>query len=112
MLLFALILGIAGVYVSSTFVRLEVFGSISVIVLASLGLTALTKEFFKNKPEGKKPIGKLIKLPYVTGIIILLIIPMIFPVDANTLSMSKSPPTILNGGSIYQISSNDWLDSM
>ncbi|MEK0344783.1 MAG: STT3 domain-containing protein, partial [Nitrosopumilus sp.] len=45
MLLFSLILGIVGVYVSSTFVRLEVFGSIAVIVLASLGLTALTKEF-------------------------------------------------------------------
>ena len=112
MLLFALILGIVGVYVSSTFVRLEVFGSIAVIVLASLGLTALTKEFFKNKPQGKKPIGKLIKLPYVTGIIILLTIPMIFPVDANVLTMCKSPPTILNGGSIYQITSNDWLDSM
>ncbi|NMI82483.1 MAG: hypothetical protein EX284_05085, partial [Candidatus Nitrosopumilus sp. MTA1] len=112
MLFFALILGIAGVYVSSTFVRLEVFGSIAVIVLASLGLTALTKEFFKNKPQGKKPTGKLIKLPYVAGIIILLIIPMIFPVDANVLTISKSPPTILNGGSIYQISSNDWLDSM
>ena len=112
MLLFALILGIVGVYVSSTFVRLEVFGSIAVIVLASLGLTALTKEFFKNKPQGKKPTGKLIKLPYVAGIIILLIIPMIFPADANTLTMTKSPPTILNGGSIYQITSNDWLDSM
>ncbi|NWK08660.1 glycosyltransferase family 39 protein [Marine Group I thaumarchaeote] len=112
MLFFSLILGIIGVYVSSTFVRLEVFGSIAVIVLASLGLTALTKEFFKNKPQGKKPTGKLIKLPYVAGIIILLIIPMIFPVDANTPSMSKSPPTILNGGSIYQITSNDWLDSM
>ncbi|NWJ56608.1 glycosyltransferase family 39 protein [Marine Group I thaumarchaeote] len=112
MLLFALILGIVGVYVSSTFVRLEVFGSIAVIVLASLGLTALTKEFFKNKPQGKKPTGKLIKLPYVAGIIILLIIPMIFPVDANVLTISKFPPTILNGGSIYQITSNDWLDSM
>ena len=112
MLFFALILGIAGVYVSSTFVRLEVFGSIAVIVLASLGLTALTKEFFKNKPQGKKPTGKLIKLPYVAGIIILLIIPMIFPVDANVVTISKSPPTILNGGSIYQTSSTDWLDSM
>jgi len=112
MLLFPLILGIIGVYVSSTFVRLEVFGSIAVIILASLGLTALTKEFFKNKPEVKKTTGKLIKLPYVLGIIILLIMPMIFPVDANTLTMSKSPPTILNGGSTYGISSNDWLDSM
>ncbi|HJJ22636.1 MAG TPA: hypothetical protein OQH54_02840 [Nitrosopumilus sp.] len=137
MLLFALILGIVGVYVGSTFVRLEVFGSVAVIVLASLGLTALTKEFFKNKPEPinvvepeetesisefmpmieqkpkvKKPISKLIKLSYVTGIIILLIISMIFPVGANVFSASKIPPTILNGGSTFSITTTDWLDSM
>lgn len=112
MLLFSLILGIVGVYTSSTFVRLEVFGSIAVIVLASLGLTALTKEFFKNKPEGKKPTSKLIKLPYVAGIIILLMVPMIFPVGDGVSAMSKTPPTILNGGSIYLMSSTDWLDSL
>lgn len=112
MLSFSLILGIVGVYVSSTFVRLEVFASIAVIILASLGLTALTKEFFKNKHETKKPTGKLIKLPYVTGIIILLIIPMIYPVGADLFSLSKSPITIMNGGSAYPVSTNDWLDSM
>jgi len=112
MLFFSLILGIVGVYVSSTFIRLEVFGSVAVIVLASLGLTALTKEFFKNKPETKKPIGKLIKLSYVVGIIILLIIPMIFPGGGTASAMSKSVPTILNGGSNFVITSNDWLDSM
>jgi len=112
MLSFSLILGFAGVYISSTFVRLEVFGSIAVIILASLGLTALTKEFFKNKPNNKKPIGKLIKLPYVVGIIILLIIPMIYPVGADLFVLSKNPPTILNGGSNYKISTTDWLDSL
>jgi len=112
MLFFSLILGIVGVYVSSTFIRLEVFGSVAVIILASLGLTALTKEFFKNKPDNKKPIGKLIKLPYVTGIIILLIIPMIYPVGANLFVLSTAPPTILNGGSTFTISTTDWLDSM
>ncbi len=112
MLFFSLILGIVGVYVSSTFVRLEVFGSIAVIILASLGLTALTKEFFKNKPQTKKPISKLIKLPYVIGIIILLIIPMIFPVGSNVFAISKVPSTILNGGTVFPIASIDWLDSM
>ena len=112
MLSFSLILGIVGVYVSSTFVRLEVFGSVAVIVLASLGLTALTKEFFKNKPQAKKPIGKLIKLSYVVGIIILLLIPMIFPVGGSVFAISKVPPTILNGGTVFPIISTDWLDSM
>jgi len=112
MLSFSLILGLVGVYVSSTFVRLEVFASIAIIILASLGLTALTKEFFKNNHKAKKPIGKLIKLPYVAGIIILLIIPMIYPVDANLITLSKAPPTILNGGSAYSVATTDWLDSM
>jgi len=112
MLSFSLILGIAGVYVSSTFVRLEVFASVVVIILASLGLTALTKEFFKNRPDNKKPIGKLIKLPFVAGIIILLIIPMVYPVGADLFTLSKAPPTILNGGSVFTISTTDWLDSM
>jgi len=112
MLSFSLILGIIGVYTSSTFVRLEVFASIAIIILASLGLTALTKEFFKNKPNNKKPIGKLIKLPYVAGIIILLIIPMVYPVGADIFVLTKAPPTILNGGSSYPVSTTDWLDSM
>jgi dolichyl-diphosphooligosaccharide--protein glycosyltransferase len=112
MLFFSLILGIVGVYVSSTFVRLEVFGSVAVIVLASLGLTALTKEFFKNKPKAKKPLSKLVKLSYVTGIIALLIIPMIFPVGSSVFTISKIPPTILNGGTVFPIISTDWLDSM
>ena len=112
MLSFSLILGIIGVYVSSTFVRLEVFASISVIILASLGLTALTKEFFKNNTENKLPIGKLIKLSYVSGIIILLMVPLIFPVGGNLFVLSKAPPTILNGGSTFITSTSDWLDSM
>ncbi|MBA4717626.1 MAG: hypothetical protein HRO68_00345 [Nitrosopumilus sp.] len=112
MLSFSLILGLFGVYISSTFVRLEVFASIGVIILASLGLTALTKEFFKNKPDNQKPISKLIKLPFVAGIIILLIIPMIYPVGADLFSLTKAPPTIMNGGSSYTIGTTDWLDSM
>ena len=94
MLSFALILGIIGVYVSSTFVRLEVFASISIIILASLGLTALTKEFFKNQSESKKSIRNLIKLPYVAGIIILLIIPMIYPSGSEVSATSNVYPTI------------------
>ena len=111
MLSFSLILGICGVYISSTFVRLELFASIAVIVLASLGLTALTKEFFKNKSQSKKPIHKLLQLPFVTGIIILLLIPMIYPAGSEPSSITHTPPTILNGGSAFPIATNDWLDA-
>jgi len=109
---FSLILGIIGVYVSSTFVRLEVFASIGVIILASLGLTILSQEFLKNYNSEKKSIHKMIKMPYVAGIILLLVIPMVFPADGNLFSVSKAPPTILNGGSTFKISTTDWLDSL
>ena len=110
MLTFSLIIGITGVYVSSTFVRLELFASISLIILSSLGLTVLIKELFKN--TSTKSISKFIQLPYVTGIIILLMIPMVYPVGSETPTIVDVTPTILNGGSVYSIATNDWLDTL
>ena len=112
MLSFSLILGLCGVYISSTFVRLEVFASIAVIILASLGLTAVTKEFFKNKSQSKKSTNKLLQLSYVTGIIILLLIPNIYPVGSEPSTITHTPPTILNGGSAFTVATNDWLDAL
>ncbi len=111
MIAFSLILGITGVYVSSTFVRLEVFASVSIILLASLGLTVLTKEFFTNS-NSKKSYSKFMQLSFFTGIVILLIIPMIYPVGSETSRIIDIPPTILNGGSSYQIATSDWLDAL
>ena len=112
MLSFSLILGIAGVYVSSTFVRLEVFASVAVIILASLGLTILTKEFFKTKVELKLSNDKFIRVSYVVGVIVLLIVSITFPLDSNIFVASKVPPTILNGGTTFNVSTSDWLDSL
>ena len=109
MIAFSLILGLVGIYISSTFVRLEVFASISIIILASLGLTILINEIFISS---KKSTGKFIQIPFVGGIIILLMIPMVYPVGSETSSLMDLPPTILNGGSSYQIATNDWLDTL
>jgi len=111
MLSFSLIFGLVGVYISSTFVRLEVFASIAVILLASVGLTFLTKEFFNKSSTSKKQIGKLLQFPYVIGIIILLTIPMVYP-GLTPSEITDMPPTILNGGSSYQVSTNDWLETL
>ena len=51
MIAFSLIFGILGVYISSAFIRLEVFASIGIIILASLGISILIKEFFSRKTE-------------------------------------------------------------
>ena len=47
MAIFALIIGLVGVYFSSAFVRLEVFGSISIIILASIGVSILISKILK-----------------------------------------------------------------
>ena len=111
MLSFSIILGIMGVYVSSTFVRLEVFASISLIVLTSLGLSLLFNEFFRNR-DTKKPFDGLIKFSFVVGIFIIFLIPVVYPIDNNLITSTNIPPTILNGGSVFKITTSDWIDSL
>jgi len=111
MISFSLIIGIMGVYVSSAFVRLEVFASISIIILSSLGLSILLKEFF-NKNIETNIKNNIKRIVFSFGLIFLLVIPLTFPAQSNTLTMTDNPLTIMNGGSSFQISSSDWLDSM
>ena len=50
MAVFALITGIAGLYFSSTFVRLELFAAISIIILASIGISISNlKNIYRTK---------------------------------------------------------------
>ncbi len=111
MILFSLIFGLIGIYVSSAFVRLEVFASLSLIILSSLGLSVLVKEILNNT-ERKKFKNLIIKFSFLAGIIILLVFPISFPSNGNWITAAKTPPTILNGGSAYPVSTNDWLESM
>lgn len=114
MLTFALIIGLSGVYVTSAFIRLELFASISVIILSSLGLSILISEIFRRKKEKKGwfELSKKNKISYLTIIIILLLLPTTLPANANWITGIKSPPTILNGGTIFNMATNDWLDAM
>jgi dolichyl-diphosphooligosaccharide--protein glycosyltransferase len=111
MILFSLIFGLIGIYVSSAFVRLEVFASLSLIMLASIGLSMLVKDILNNT-ESKKFRNLIIKFLFISGIIILLVIPVSFPSNGNWITAAKTPPTILNGGTAYPVSTNDWLESM
>ncbi len=113
MLAFVLILGMAGVYISSAFVRLEVFAGVGVIALAAIGLSVLTREFFRKRPNTESPMGNRIRLPYVAGIIILLTIPMVYAGgDSQVFAATSQPPPILNGASYFPIATNDWLGAL
>jgi len=103
--LFALIIGITGVYVSSTFIRLEIFASISLIILGSIGLSVLTKGIFQIKFFGKK--NYLLKITFVAFILILFIVPLTYPTH-NWISTLDYPPSILTGGTSHLPLTNDW----
>ena len=111
MLSFSLIIGLIGVYVSSAFVRLEVFASLSIIILSSIGLSFLLKNLFSNTIENKSSII-FFKLPFIMGIVVLLMIPLVYPEERHVLALTDNPPTIMNGGTQYQINTPDWLETM
>jgi dolichyl-diphosphooligosaccharide---protein glycosyltransferase len=108
-IVFLLIITIFSVYLSSAFIRLEVFASLSLIFLGSIGLSVLIKEIFKIESINKK--NSLIKISFVGVIVILFAIPLNFPTDVNQITALDFAPTILNGGTSNSIS-NDWLDTL
>ena len=114
MVAFSLIFGILGVYISSAFIRLELFAAISVITLSSIGLAILASEIFKPAEKTRiavssSPAGKIL---FVAAVVALLLVPTLLPVQGNWVNSVKAPPTILNGGTNYNVANQDWLNSL
>ena len=101
MRLFALLTSIVAIYVSSAFVRLELFASVAMIILGSIGLTILTQKIFEQNKQ------YVIKLIFPTIIIILFIIPVTMPENNTWLSWADFAPSVLNGGSSFSIFTSD-----
>jgi len=110
MLVFVLLTAIFGVYTSSAFIRLELFASISVIILSSIGISILIKHLFNNTENNARnnSLRSLIKISSVFVIICLLVIPLVLPQNTNWVDYAKYPATILNGGSSYNVVHGDW----
>ena len=136
MTIFALILGITGLYVSATFARLLVFSSIGIIVLASMGLYDLTRLFMERysssgsltetqqktaRGREKKRIGRLQSKPskhmpvvmsFAVALIFLLTVPMFYPPNISWVTSADVPPSIANGGTGYRLQVADWIDAL
>ena len=111
---FALIMGMTGIYVSSAFIRLELFASIAVIILSSIAISTLAQMFFNPERPDKKYKRKqrsIMHAAFIGAIVALLIIPTMVPAS-NWVSGVKAPPTILNGGSSFGMITSDWLDAL
>jgi dolichyl-diphosphooligosaccharide--protein glycosyltransferase len=128
--IFALIIGITGVYVSATFARLLVFSSIGIILLAGIGLYEITRTVInykatepshkrKRKTEVEKTsqMDRPIKIVYAVIVVVLVSIPVIdngilYPQNSNWLSSADIPPSIANGGTGFRIKTNDWINAL
>ena len=107
MRIFAIFISIVAIYVSSAFIRLELFASVGIIILGSIGLTILTQKIFEQNKQN------LTKIIFPAAIIILFIIPVTMPENNTWLGWADFPPTILTGGSAFSnFASNDWEDAM
>ncbi|MDW0150624.1 MAG: peptidylprolyl isomerase [Nitrososphaeraceae archaeon] len=136
MTIFALIIGLTGLYVSATFARLMVYSSIAIVILASIGLYELTRsilqnrienqnkikerEFRKNIKEGKilPDVKPLVKISFVAMVVFLISIPLIdyngliYPKNFNWISSADIPPSIVNGATGFRMQVEDWVDAV
>ena len=136
--IFALLLGITGVYVSATFARLLVFASVGIIVLAGLGLFEVTRSIMAYRETAATPAtaprltaatreerrkmefasrahstsGQVVKISYVIVMIMMLSIPLFYPSNSNWVSSADVPTAIANGGTGYRLQTDDWTDAM
>ena len=104
--IFALIISILAIYISSAFVRLEIFASVGLIILGSIGLTILFKKVFQSK------VFPPTKIIFCSIILILFLIPVTLPENKNWISWADFAPTIKNGGTFYSVNTDDWKHSM
>jgi len=104
--IFALVTSIVAIYLSSSFVRLELYASVGVIILGSIGLAILFKKLFHSN------IFPPTKIIFCCVIILLFLIPVTLPENKNWLSWADFSPTIYNGGSFFPITNNDWAHAM
>jgi len=104
--IFALVISILAIYFSSAFVRLEIFASVGLIILGSIGLTILFKKVFQSK------VFPPTKIIFCSIIVILFLIPVTLPENKNWISWADFSPTIKNGGSFYSVNTDDWKHSM
>ena len=107
MRIFVLISSILAIYVSSAFVRLELFASFAIIMLGSIGLSILFKQIYEKSDK------KHLKIIFSCVIVILFITPWTFPLEGSTqFGWTNFPPSIMNGASSNSFASNDWIIAM
>ncbi len=129
--LFALILGITGIYIASSFSRLMVYSTLALGILAAVGLVELSESLLRptvaaisRKKTRIYEARSEIKVAFSALMIILICLPMFFPAvfsssssayqlqDSGWFQSANVPVSIANGGTAFQTTSQDWLQAL
>ena len=129
-MIFALIIGLTGIYISATFARLLVFASLSIIILSSIGIYQSIRAITSIRTEAEQTLEtsnrngakaqknmKLKKqfLPYAgfaAILIVMLSIPMVYDTNTNWITSADVPTSIANGGTNYRLTTDDWIETL
>jgi dolichyl-diphosphooligosaccharide--protein glycosyltransferase len=117
--LLALLLGILGLYLASSFSRLMVFSSLALAVLGGLGFTELTTSLLRptTTVAAKRRVRAFglrseVKVLYALIVIILVALPAVYPPNRGWLDIADTPVALANGASSFRVSLPDWVDAL
>jgi dolichyl-diphosphooligosaccharide--protein glycosyltransferase len=125
----ALVLGVTGVYIASSFARLMVYSTLAFGVLAAIGLVEIAEAILKpavatvtKKKTRVYEAGSEVKVVFVVFMIIILVLPMFWPGSfgqTGSYDLSKSgwfasantPVSIANGATAFSTNTQDWFEA-
>jgi dolichyl-diphosphooligosaccharide--protein glycosyltransferase len=128
---FALVLGITGVYVASSFARLMVYSTLAFGVLAAIGLVEISEAILRptvssiaRKKSRIYEARSEVKVVFAVFMILLISMPVFIPANtwaqpsaAYDLSHSgffasaNTPVSVANGATAFTSSSQDWFQA-
>ena len=127
--LFALVLGVTGVYIASSFARLMVYSTLAFGILAAIGLVEISEAILKpavstvtKKKTRVYEAGSEVKVVFVVFMVIILVLPMFWPANfgtTNSYNLSQSgwfasantPVSIANGATAFSTNTQDWFEA-
>ncbi|MDH2899968.1 MAG: STT3 domain-containing protein [archaeon] len=125
--LFALSLGITGVYIATSFSRLMVYSTLALALLAAIGTVAIAEAILRpsaatisRKKSRIYEARSEIKVAFVVFMIIVLTLPMFYPSTTSSaynlnnsgyFASANVPVSIANGATTLSITSKDWFQA-
>ena len=110
---FAVIISSLAMYVGMSFVRLELFVSLGMIIMGSLGIYYLLQKFAEQN-DGIHQSERKLRNRKIRGYIIItfLLATMMIPTVINWSIMMDRPAIILYGASVSPEPHQDWLETL